>query len=172
MSAKRRLRINIDMHWLVRAEYDLALQMSAATLWGQMRDVERFCAMDPLHRKVTVRSTTFPPRGAGMVIQHRLLGVGPDRVGRILRWREGRGYAFSDLSQRGTSVGFPHVCAYEIRATAADSCVLTISARGIWTQRLLPRILVRAWLGYVLCETARCIRSDMHRFMRWRRSVK
>ena len=176
------MRIELDARWRVRASCEVELPLNARAMWNLMRDFAAFCRVDPLHRLVrfpvdpgddegTTRSEAivpYPPRGANIVICHRLFGVGPDRIGRVLRWREGIGFAFSDLSQRGVRVGFPHVCSYDLTALRTDRCVLSIGACGVWTARRWPRWLVRWWLRYVLLETARMIRLHVNRDARWR----
>ncbi len=168
-------RIEIDDRWYVDASIDVPLEMAASTAWGQMRDFQTFITIDPLHRRVRLvdreRLLISPaasaiessPRGAQIVIEHRFCGIGPDRVGRIVHWREGRGFAFSDLSRRGERVGFPHVCGYELSAIDASRCTLTISARGRWTARWLPRFVAKYWLAWVLCETAGRVQHAMRR---------
>jgi hypothetical protein len=118
-----------------------------------MTDVERFLCLDPLHRAIRVEGDGPLSVGSRFILPHRLLGVGPDRVGRLLRWREGAGYAISDLSRRDVTVGFPHICTYEVVATGAHTCRLTIGARGRWTATWTPRWVVKAWIWWVLKAT-------------------
>lgn len=166
------MRIEINQAGRVRATCDVALPLSAAAVWGQMRDFPRFCKMDPLHRRVVMsdRDAEYPPRGAHLVIGHRFLGIGPDRVGRVLTWREGIGFAFSDLSRRGPHVGFPHICSYEVRPHNAQRCILTIGARGRWTSPWVPRWCARWWIAWVLRETAHVIHREMRNLLRWQRA--
>jgi hypothetical protein len=166
------MRIEIDNRWRVTAADSLEIPLSAPTLWGQMRDIRRFLAMDPLHAKVRFVDAPhgrLPRTGDQLVLEHRLLGVGVDRIGRLLKWREGRGYAISDLSRRGMRVGFPHVCMYEVHSIADDCSRLTIAVRGRWTARRLPRWLVRLWIAWVLAATRARLRREMAAFARWRR---
>jgi hypothetical protein len=148
--------ITIDSAWRVRASGTVDVPVSATAAWGQMRDVLGFLAIDPLH--VKVEATSQPdeagsPRGMQLVLRHRLAGIGPDRVGRVLTWREGEGYAVSDLSRRGVRVGFPHVCIYRVEPRVAGGSRVTIAARGVWTARWMPRWLVRAWLWWAITAT-------------------
>jgi hypothetical protein len=173
MRGEHSMHIELDERWRVRARCAIELPLGAGAMWNHMRDFAGFCRMDPLHRRVIVKANTsdagetttvaYPPRGANLVISHRLFGIGPDRMGRVLRWREGRGYAFSDLSRRGVHAGFPHICSYELRPVDAQRCELTIGAHGVWTARSWPRWLVRWWIRYVLHETARIIRLHVSR---------
>lgn len=166
------MRIEIDHRWRVVAADSLDIDLPACVVWGQMRDIRGFLAKDPLH--VNVRFVDRPPGrlpqpGDRLVIQHRLLGVSVDRIGRLLKWREGRGYVISDLSRRGVRVGFPHVCMYEVHSTADDRSQLTFAVRGRWTARWLPRWLVRLWLAWVLAATRARVQREMAAFARWRR---
>jgi hypothetical protein len=169
------MRIDVDDKWRVNASCDVHLPISASKLWGQMRDWTRFACIDPLHAHMRViarpprtnQEIPTTPRGTSIVIAHRFLGIGPDRIGRVLCWREGSGFVFSDLSKRGVKVGFPHVCSYEVHPLTGETCRLRVGARGLWTARWLPRWLVRLWLRWVLAETRSHIQRDMNRFHAW-----
>jgi hypothetical protein len=162
---------SVDRRWRVQARAAVELPLPAPVVWGQMRDLARFLTVDPLHARVLVAPSADPGRGwrgIPLVIEHRLAGFGPDRVGRVLTWHEGIGYSISDLSRRGPRCGFPHVCTYHLQPSAAG-CTLTVSARGLWTARFLPRWAVRLWLWWVLGSTTGHIRREMLAFARWRR---
>lgn len=168
------MKIQIDRNWRVCATGHVDLPLPAISVWGQMRDVERFLSMDPLHTGVRMERDEGTPaegtfRGRRVVIPHRLMGVGPTRVGRILVWREQRGFAISDLSQRSVRVGFPHVCSYALQPMGKDCCRLVISARGRWTATWVPRPFVRAWLWWVMRATEGHIATEMAAFAAWRR---
>ena len=165
------MEVTIDRRGRVRARAALVLPVSAGTAWGQIRDVRRFIAIDPLHVRVTIdcsRCERGTMRGAELRIRHRLAGIGPERIGRILWWREGRGFAFSDLSARGRRVGFPHICGYELEPIDGDTCKLVVTARGRWTARVVPRPLARLWIGWVLRATEARIAAEFWRLRRWR----
>lgn len=153
-------RVTIDASWRVRAVGRVVLPLPAGEAWRLMRDWRRFLTDDPLHRSVAiVRSGPRPgsPAGTRIVIRHRVLGLGPDRIGRVLRWEEGRGYAVSDLSRRGPRRGFPHVCTYRLEPLGERECLLEFGARGLWTARWTPRWMARVWLWWVIAATAaRC----------------
>jgi hypothetical protein len=160
------MHVQIDDRWRVNAAISFDLPISAPTLWGHMHEFQQFITHDPLHSRVLIRgrrgtATLASPFGLELLISHRLLGVGPDRIGRIVRWREQQSFAFSDLSKRGTRVGFPHVCMYDIKSVSDDGCRLTFAARGRWTARWVPRLVVKVWLSWVLLETRRCIQSGL-----------
>jgi hypothetical protein len=166
------MSVIIDRDWRVAASRELVLPLSAAAAWGQMRDFARFIAIDPLHTRVRVGPPVpgrVGPAGRPLVIPHRFLGLGPDRVGRVLRWEEGRGFAFSDLSRRGPRAGFPHICAYALRADGPGRCCLTVSARGVWTARWIPRWAAACWIWWVLLLTEAQIQMYLGAFARWRR---
>ena len=166
------MRIVIDKKWRVKAQSAIIVPLPAGAVWGQMRDWQRFITRDPLHRSVRVTgkgSASDTPRGTRIVIEHRLLGIGPDRVGRILRWREGCGYVFSDLSGRGVRRGFPHVCSYEVEVLTEDTCRVTAWVRGKWTATWIPRWAARAWIWWVLRGTEVRLASELAAYARWRR---
>ena len=158
------MRIAIDDQWRVHATNSLIVPMRASVVWGQMRDLRWFLTIDPLHARAILDSPTpgLPrwPRGAKLVLSHRLLGIGPDRIGRVLKWTEGCGFAISDLSKRGPRKGFPHVCCYELHRIDDRSCQISVSVRGRWTLRMLPRFIARAWLWWVMHETSVCLRRE------------
>lgn len=160
--------ISITPRGRVTASRSFIVPLTARQLWGQMRDVEHFIAIDPLHQDVSMNRQGLPtPRGASLTIPHRLLGLGPTRIGRILQWREGSGFAFSDLSRRGVRKGFPHVCSYWIEPLSNDSCQLTVNAVGRWTARWVPRPLARLWLWWVLAATESDITAHCLAYRRW-----
>jgi hypothetical protein len=80
-----------------------------------------------------------------------------------LEWREGRSYAFSDLSWRGPRRGFPHVYRYALCDAAPGRCRLRVEVNGLWTARRLPRPLVRLWLLWIHAKTALSIRAALMR---------
>ena len=159
------MKLIVDNRWRVDASHVVDLPMSASAVWGQMRDLRRFITIDPLHQRVRVEQCTaaraIPRQGDALVIEHRLLGIGVDRISRVLRWREGRGYAVSDLSKRGVHVGFPHVCVYDVQPTGERTARLTIAARGRWTATFLPRALVKLWLWWIMRSTAARIEAEL-----------
>lgn len=160
------ISIVITPTWRIDAHCVVQIPLPAARVWSSMRDVERFMMDDPLHAEVVFNSLPPPHRsfvGASMTIRHRLFGIGPDRIGRILTWREGRGYAVSDLSRRGVDRGFPHICAFDLVPRDDSSCTLTVSARGKWTATWVPRPIVRLWLWWVLKATESRIFDSMRR---------
>ena len=150
------IAIHISRDSRVNARCEIDLPVPAHLFWPRMRDVEQFLTDDPLHAEVVFDTLPAPHQsfvGATVTIRHRLLGFGVDRVGRILTWREGRGYAISDLSRRGVDHGFPHICAFDLAPRTENTCTLTVSARGKWTATWVPRPLIRLWLWWVLKAT-------------------
>lgn len=159
------MKLSVDKHWRVDASHSIRLPLPTSIVWGQMRDLKRFVTIDPLHKRVraaaTARRSAIPCQGESLVIEHRFLGFGPDRLSRVLRWREGRGYAISDLSRRGVHVGFPHVCVYDVELIDAHTSRLTIAARGRWTATYLPRPVIKFWLWWVMRSTAARIETEL-----------
>jgi len=146
----------IDERGVVRASMACTLRAPRTRVWGWMRDWRSFLEMDPLHVRVEALDPPLPH--ADLRIRHRLLGVGVDRVGRILRWREGKGFIVSDLSRRSPGVGFPHVCEFALQDAGPGATRVLVGVRGRWTARFVPRPVVRAWITLVLAATVGIIR--------------
>ena len=152
----------------IDAEHDIILPRSASYIWGQMRDWKWFMTRDPLHYQIDI--TNWGRRE--MMIDHRFLGISIKRRARLLRWNEGSGFAFSDLSKRGNDCGFPHVCEYTLHPIDDHSCRLTIAARGKWTANWVPLFARKLWLTWILGETARHIHHAMKSFIMFDKHAK
>ncbi len=169
------MKIDINSTWRVHAAGSVEVALPAQTVWGQMRDVAGFLCIDPLHARVLVEQGRHGATllGSNVLIEHRVLGVGPDRLGRVLKFEEGRGFAVSDLSKRGVKVGFPHVCVYELEEMDATHSRIHVSARGKWTATWMPRWMVKVWLWWILRSTESMIEGYFGLFgRRWHRSEK
>lgn len=122
----------------------LDLPLSATSVWGQVRDFPRYARQDIFHDKPVIEGGVAR-KGAAIRLSHRYMGLRIERVGRILWWREGVGYSYSDLSRRGSRAGFPHVLGFRIEQVDAGNCRLHVRVRGLWTARAVPRSLARLW---------------------------
>jgi hypothetical protein len=145
----------------VRLALELAVPRPRAEVWALVADAPRFLCIDPFHVRVVVLD---PPlrQGASLALEHRAFGVRLWRFGRLLRWDEGRGYAFSDLSARGPRRGFPHVFFVSVTPApgpAAEGTVVRIEVRGRWTARWVPVWLRILWLRFVAGDHARLLRA-------------
>ncbi len=145
------MRIDLDRRWRVRLSTAVDLPVAAENAWRQLKDFRRFACVDLFHRRV-VLSEADPAAGVELEIFHGLVGVGFLRCGRILRWREGRGYEFSDLSRRHPLLGFPHIYGFELLPEGRNRCRLRVRVRGLWTARWIPRIGVKFWLALILLK--------------------
>jgi hypothetical protein len=133
----------------------------AAEVWREISDLPRFLCIDPFHVRVVLYGPA-PAAGVRMGLEHRAFGVALWRRGRLLRWEEGRGYAFSDLSLRGPERGFPHVFFLRIEeAEEGSASRVAIDVRGKWTATWLPVTLGQWWLRYVMREHARLLRMAL-----------
>lgn len=151
---------DVSQRFRVHVSVSIRVPLGASAVWGQMRDFSWFTTLDPFHARVRV----IAPRhqaGARLIIEHRFLGVGFTRVGRILKWTEGIGYCFSDLSASGVRNGFPHVYCYRIQAVDKHTTCICLSVRGRWTATLFPRWLVKVWLRFVMAHASARIRLAM-----------
>ncbi len=114
------------------------LPLSAGAAWGQLRHLPTSAVHDPFHARVTVGA------GGSLVIEHRYLGFRTTRVGRVLWWREGVGFAFSDLCRRDAGAAFPHVLSYRLEPTGRPTCRLHVRVGGRWTAAAVGRPPVAA----------------------------
>ncbi|MCC6906514.1 MAG: hypothetical protein IT430_01105 [Phycisphaerales bacterium] len=151
------MRITVDERWRVCARMRVECDVPLETAQRLLNDFRAFLIADPLHQRITFdNGEPDDPgeiRGEAITIRHALLGVHIDRAGRILRWRPGFELAVSDLSQRGRSVGFPHMCRYVLSERRPRGHSLLYEVRGVWTARWVPRWVVRLWLGWVMQAT-------------------
>ncbi len=144
-------RVEVDGRWRVRLLHRRLLPMSVEDSWRELRDFQRFSCLDHFHRQVVIEGPIA--EGTRIRIQHSYAGVAFWRVGRILRWVEGRRWAFSDLSVRDSAArGFPHVFDVRIEAQEPGTSLLELRVAGRWTARFLPRRLVRCWLAWNLSQ--------------------
>lgn len=145
-----RLRLGPKGRVDLRGELDLPLRASAA--WGQMRHFTHFVGLDPFHTPIH-SVVPFAGLGAVLTIGHQFGFFRLARTGRVLRWRDGLGYSFSDLSRRGVKRGFPHVFTYALEDRDGSRSRLSITVRGRWTANWLPRWAIRFWLHWVMNRT-------------------
>ena len=140
----------------------ILLPMSAGMVWGQMRSFAYFVGLDPFHAGIRAADESVRlGAGAAIVLGHRFGPIRFDRVGRVLKWREGTGYSFSDLSRGGNGVGFPHIFTYEVKPKVNGDCRLTIAVRGRWTATMLPAWMIRRWLRWTMGHTLHSIHNQL-----------
>jgi hypothetical protein len=145
----------------VRLEFELEIGRPPAEVWSVVKDLPRFACIDPFHRRVRVLGPALVP-GVRLAIEHGLPGLTFTRVGKLLAWREGQGYVFSDLSVRGPGRGFPHVFRIEVmpsRTGSPDRSRLRVQVRGRWTATWLPRWVRELWLHVVSAAHAHLLRA-------------
>ena len=146
---------------------EVCLDRSTEDLWNIISDLPTFLTIDPFHEKVVVMRRR-PAAGVHLVLQHNALGRRFSRYGKILRWREGEQYAFSDLSGAGQQRGFPHVFFISVQQfnpaplhASTSGSRLTIRVRGKWTSRLIPARVGRWWVQRVCREHGRLLRKAL-----------
>lgn len=151
------MRISVDDRWRVTARMRVECDVPLETAQRLLRDFRTFLTTDPLHQRITFdHGEPDDPetiRGEAITIRHAMRGVHIDRAGRILRWRPGFELVVSDLSRRGRSVGFPHMCRYVLSERRPRGHSLLYEVRGVWTARWVPRWIVRLWLAWVMAAT-------------------
>ena len=133
------------------------LPLSAGAAWGQLRHLPTSATHDPFHARVTVGP------GGSLVIEHRYVAFRTTRVGRVLWWREGIGFAFSDLNRRDPSAAFPHVLSYRLEPMGPAACRLHVRVGGRWTLPG-PRSVGHLWLWWVFGHVVRTVRNDLLRY--------
>jgi hypothetical protein len=142
----------------VHLRIEVDVPRPAAEVWRLVADLPRFGCVDPFHSRVVVLGPRLK-RGVGLALEHRAFGLRFWRFGRLLTWKEGQGYAFSDLSARGPRRGFPHVFFVSLLSVASSRTCLRIEVRGRWTARWLPLWASRCWLRFVCREHAQLLRA-------------
>ena len=157
-----RFRVNLSASGRVDCRAVIDVPLSAVAAWGQLRDFGRYARHDYFHAHFEV-SGGVPRAGARLRIGHRFGPFAVGRVGRIVRWREGEGYAFSDLSTAGPRRGFPHVFSYRLEAVDECRCRLHLRVGGRWTAPV-PRWAARAWLWWVFSAIVVRVENDLLRF--------
>ena len=144
----------------------LDLRLPVDALWRRVSDLTSFLTIDPFHQQVT-RKGDQPTRGVDLVLHHNIFGIRLRRFGRILRWQEGRGYTFGDLSGRDCRRGFPHVFMIDVASlilplnSSGEQSQLTVTVCGKWTAAWLPLWIGRWWLWAVCAEHGRLLRKAM-----------
>jgi hypothetical protein len=138
---------------------EVVLPRPCAEVWPVVADLPRFLCIDPFHASAFVLGKFQP--GTALLLEHRAFGFSVLRHGRLLRWHEGHGYAFTDLSARGPGRGFPHAFFVTVEPRDGTRACLRIRVRGRWTVRWLPLRLGQWWLRYVCAEHARLLRAAL-----------
>lgn len=161
-----RLSVDYGSQGRVRLQATFELPMAAEHVWSELRDFERYACQDLFHKRVVFaqqgpKSEVGAGAGADFALEHRFLGVGFWRAGRILKWRPGRGYAFSDLSLRDKRLGFPHTYEYDVVASGRERSRFRLHVNGQWTARFIPFPVIEFWLGCILLKTALSIRNSL-----------
>ena len=149
----------------VRIEF--RLNQSPAALWRVVSNLPNFLTIDPFHEQV-IMMRKRPAVGVHLVLLHNAFGRRFCRYGKILSWRDGEQYAFSDLSRAGSSREFPHVFFVSVRPAGGaplhvkpNSSKLTIRVRGKWTSTWIPAIVGRWWVLLVCREHGRLLRKAL-----------
>lgn len=156
------IRTHVSPTYRVRAELTLRWPVTRAFAWQHMADLPRFATADIFHERIHGLSDGIAI-GKQIWIDHAFGPVYLQRTGRLLRWREGEEYAFSDLSLRHPHRAFPHVYDYRLSPLPDGSTQLQQIVTGKWTATWMPRELVRCWLALVMKCNELCLRKYMRR---------
>jgi|SRR5665213_2400422 len=147
----------------------IEIPMSAARAWGQLRDFTRYACTDPFHVDLRIEGS-IPRAGAALTLYHSYVGIRIRRTGRILVWREGTQFSFSDLSLSGPRHGFPHVMTCCVNAVDDQHCAVNIKVQGRWSNRRIPGFLARLWLRWVFGQFQHGIENELLKYHLWQRS--
>jgi hypothetical protein len=147
---------------------DLVIDVDVARpveeVWARLADFAGFVTIDPMHNRVIVQGPGRELKpGVELAIEHVAFGITFFRFGKLLTWRDGCGYSFSDLSRKGALGFFPHVFDFAVEPgeAGAGGSRLIVSVRGKWTSRRWPRWLGLIWFRYVGREHARMLRAAL-----------
>jgi hypothetical protein len=140
--------------------------LSPGQVWGQIRDFRTYARQEFFHAEIEIGGG-IPRAGATLQLTHRFLGFRLQRVGRICRWKEGDGFAFSDLSCRGVQSGFPHTFSYRLRAANPAGCKVEIRVAGKWTASKIPRWLAWLWLRWIMQFAAQRVENNLLAYQLW-----
>lgn len=140
--------------------------LSPAKVWGQIRDFHTFARQEFFHAEINIEGGV-PRPGALLEIRHRFFLFRVIRIGRICRWEEGVGYAFSDLSRQGNQYGFPHIFSYRLGPRLPAGCDIEIRVAGKWTARLIPRWLIWLWLRWIMQFAVQQVQNNLLIYQVW-----
>jgi hypothetical protein len=155
------MEITIHRSGRVVCDAVIALPLPTTAVWGQLRDFPSAACHDPFHCDVRIVDGV-PRAGAKILLGHRYFFFRASRVGRLLRWEEGVGFAFSDLNRRDPRRAFPHVLSYELEP-ADVGCRLRVRVTGRWTAAV-PRWAGRLWLRWVFGHVVRTVENQLLRY--------
>jgi hypothetical protein len=150
----------------VLCEHTIDLPVSRQRAWGQLRDFATYACHDPYHHRV-IPDGGFLRRGVRLQLHHRYFSIPLRRVGRLLKWCEGLGYAFSDLDSRCPARAFPHVFEYQLSdhpGIPAQSR-LRVRVTGRWTTPV-PRWVARTYLWWVFGQLVSSTERELLLFAR------
>jgi len=160
------IKIRIAREGRVDCRAILRTKLSSAQVWGQLRDFHTFARQEFFHAKVEIEGGT-PRPGAKLDLSHRFFLFRVHRVGRICRWEEGEGFAFSDLSKKSLFAGFPHIFSYRLTPVLPSGCDIEIRVAGRWTTRFLPRWIVWLWLRWIMQFAVQQVRNNLLLYQVW-----
>jgi hypothetical protein len=153
------IRVSITSNYRVDCSASILAPLPRELVWMRMSDLGRFASLDPFHRHIVLPEGMRV--GSRILIKHAFLTFRTLRRGRVMKWRDGIGYAFTDLCMRDPRVAFPHSYEYLLGPHAEGWSAVTIRVRGRWTARFLPRFAVRLWLRWVMMQAAMAVRNEL-----------
>ncbi len=160
-ASKSYVTCQVNSNRSVKLDIQIEIARPFQEVWRDISDVKHFIQVDPFHIRLETNDSQIK-QGTTFRLMHRAFGIQFLRVGKILKWEDEQGYAFSDLSSSGGSGMFPHVFFVSIspanKSEEPNNCTcLKVQVRGKWTSPYLPRLLIQFWLRYVCHEHARLL---------------
>jgi len=154
--------VAVSRQYVVNARLTLRWPVAQEFAWQLMADLPRFATADIFHERIHGLSDGIE-LGKRIWIDHAFGPVYLQRTGRLLLWREGEEYAFSDLSLRNPLRAFPHAYIYRLSSLPDGSTQLQQIVTGQWTATWMPRWLVWCWLAAVMKCNELCLRKYIRR---------
>ena len=159
-AARPKVNCRTGLGRAIKATIRVKTSLSPAELWRRVSDLQNFLVIDPFHESITLMRAV-PAAGVDVVLHHDAFGKRFDRFGRILWWRQGEGFAVSDLSARDPLRGFPHVFTYRVETDNNQTATLSVEVTGRWTSRWIPTWLGRLWIQCVCRYHAKLLASAL-----------
>ena len=143
------MSVHVDAQRRVRLQASFDVPASRDVVWRSISDFKRMVCTDHFHTAVVFTKGEIHAGGEFNIL-HKFLGFAVTRRGRILRWKPGHGYAYSDLSIEDPGSAFPHVFFLDLLAKTPTRCNVSVRVAGRWTTRWVPQSLTRLWLWWNL----------------------
>lgn len=158
------ISIRITPNYRVDCKAAIELGEPVSVIWRRLLPWNIASTWDPFHWRI-LQLDGPNQLGGRIILDHRYGPICITRVGRLMRFNEEEGFAFSDLSTRDAQQSFPHSYSYDLEETATGGTRVVIRVRGRWTLRI-GRTLVWLWLWWVMIQLRQQVRNNLIRSQR------